>query len=183
MEITTCPQCNTSNPANFRYCKNCGHELPKTEPAVQAEALPEKPVPKSGAAWSKWIGFAVGIMVMLTVKYYFFSMPSYDKALAAAASELNKTCPMMVDKDTRFDNAIALPNNVFQYNYTLVNATKDMVDTMQAQSILEPIMINYVRSNPEMSIQREHKTTLSYYYKDKEGVYLFSIIISPEKYL
>jgi hypothetical protein len=38
----------------------------------------------------------------------------------AAANELNKSCLMMVDQDTRLDNAVALPENVFQYNYTLI---------------------------------------------------------------
>ncbi len=34
------------------------------------------------------------------------------------ASEINKSCPMMIDKETQFDNALAMPGKVFQYNYT-----------------------------------------------------------------
>ena len=57
--------------------------------------------------------------------------------MMAAASELNKSCPMMVDQDTRLDNAIALPENVFQYNYTLVNLTKDELDLEKFTAYME----------------------------------------------
>ena len=34
----------------------------------------------------------------------------------------------MVDSETRLDNTIALPGNVFQYHYTLVNRTAKEIE-------------------------------------------------------
>ncbi|GBL36100.1 hypothetical protein EMGBS15_16950 [Filimonas sp.] len=48
-------------------------------------------------------------------------LPLVDAELVAAAKELNKSCPMMIDKETRLESAEALPNNEFKYNYTLLN--------------------------------------------------------------
>ena len=89
----------------------------------------------------------------------------------------------MIDSETRLDNAISLPNNVFQYNYTLINMLKKNIDIKSIKNQLEPSVINFVKTNPDMEIQRNNKTTINYYYKDKSGVYLFTISVSPDKYL
>src|SRR5258706_10879123 len=80
----------------------------------------------------KTIGSIVGIVVFalsyFAIQQIFFKPVTFDKAMMKAASELNKTCPIMVDQDTRLDNAVTLPDNVFQYNYTLVNLDKSQVN-------------------------------------------------------
>ena len=124
----------------------------------------------------------VGFGVMFAIQQFYFKTPSYNKVMMEIASELNKTCPFMVDRETRFDNAIALPENIFQYNYSLVNAEKASVNSDEIRSHLEPNLINFVKTSPQMKIQREYKTTLNYYYKDKNGEYLFLISITPDKY-
>jgi len=98
------------------------------------------------------------------------------------ASEINKSCPMMIDSDTRLDNAISLPSNIFQYNYTLVNMEKETIDIDMLKGYLEPNITNFVRTNPDMKFQREKKVTVNYYYKDKNGNYLFKISVTPEQY-
>ena len=99
-----------------------------------------------------------------------------------AASEINKSCPMMVDKETRLDNTIALPENVFQYNYTLVNMEVATTDVNQLENYVKPILINTVKTNPDMKTNREHKTTMGYSYKDKNGIFLFKILVTPDLY-
>ena len=47
--------------------------------------------------------------------------------MMAAASEINKTCPIMVDQYTQLDNALALPDNSFQYNYTLIDISGKVI--------------------------------------------------------
>ena len=88
----------------------------------------------------------------------------------------------MVDKETRLDNAVALPNNIFQYNYTLINMEKATTDINRIETYLTPIVINGVKTNPEMKFNRENKTTMGYYYKDKNGEFLFKILVSPDLY-
>lgn len=136
-----------------------------------------------------WIGFAVAFAVFYVIGQIggeilvgLFGKSAFNKSLMESASEINKTCPIMIDNATRLDNAIALPNDVFQYNYTLVNMTKDLINIDEFKSYLEPTITNFVKTNPDMQIMRDNKVTVNYYYKDKGGVYLFTISVKPEQY-
>jgi len=127
-------------------------------------------------------GAVFGVIVIIGIQQFFFKAPSYDKAMMQAASEINKSCPMMVDKETRLDNAVALPDNVFQYNYTLVNMAKSDLDLVQLEEYMRPNLINTVKTNPDMKVNREHRTTFGYYYKDKNGEFLIKILVTPDLY-
>jgi hypothetical protein len=124
----------------------------------------------------------VGAVTLVLVQQFFFKAPSYDEVMMQAASEINKSCPFMVDQETRLDNAVALPGNVFQYNYTLVNMEKATTDISQLENYLKPTLINNVKSNPDMKINRDNKTTMGYYYKDRDGAFLFKILVTPDLY-
>lgn len=102
--------------------------------------------------------------------------------MAAVANEVNAHCPLMIDSLTRLDNAIALPPNIFQYNYTIMSVAGGSLDTSQIKMRLMPNMINFIRTSPQMQYQRDNKWILSYCYKDKSGAYLFTITIDPDKY-
>ena len=116
------------------------------------------------------------------VQYFFFSPPAFDKVMMAAASEINKTCPIMVDQVTRLDNAIALPENSLQYNYTLVNIESTEVNPDTVKKYIEPGIINLVKSSPDMKIYRDNKTTIIYNYRDKNGVFILKLVVTPEMY-
>ncbi|MEO9475744.1 MAG: hypothetical protein ABJG41_09420 [Cyclobacteriaceae bacterium] len=128
------------------------------------------------------IGTVIGAVVILLLKQYFFQSPTFDKVMMKAASELNETCPIMVDSDTRLDNCIALPDNIFQYNYTLVNYTIEDLDIEILRDNLEPMLLNTVSSNPDLQMFRENGVTMAYDYKDKNGLHLLKIVIKPEMY-
>lgn len=127
------------------------------------------------------IAFALSYFV---VKQIFFKPVTFDKAMMKAASDLNKTCPIMIDKDTRLDNAVALPNNKFQYNYTMVNMDKSEldVDIDTLKNYMEPVIINNARTNPSLKTFRENKVTLAYNYRDKNGVFILEIKVTPDLY-
>src|SRR5438105_1646421 len=182
MEKITCTHCGTSNPDNLRYCTNCGYELPKVKIETPAVTV-EQPLEKSKKlSVSQLVGIVVGVGTMFAVQHLFFKTPTYDKAMVEVASEINKTCPLMIDKETRLDNVLSLPGNIFEYNYTLISTGKAFVDTIALKSLMEPKIVNFVKTNPAMKIQRENKTTVNYYYKDKDGNYLFTVSITPDKY-
>jgi hypothetical protein len=128
------------------------------------------------------IGLAIGAIAFVLIQQLFFKAPSFDKVMMKAASELNKTCPIMVDKETRLDNAVSLPGQIFQYNYTLVNMVKDSMNIPDLQNYLEPIITNNVKTNPDLKVYRDHKITMAYYYKDKNGVFVLKIAVTPDKY-
>ncbi len=185
MEKIKCTTCETENPANYKYCSNCGYELPKNKVENVEHVVVKKPAKKSGKG--KPILVVLVYIIFFGLSYFavqrlFFKEPSIDNVMMKVASEVNKNCPVMVDAETRLDNAISLPKNIFQYNYTLLTLEKDKIDTTAIKAYLEPTITNTVKSNPDMKYMRDNKITINYYYKDKEGNYLFSISVPPAKY-
>jgi hypothetical protein len=116
------------------------------------------------------------------VQQFVFKAPSFDKELMKAASELNEACPIMVDQETRLDNAISLPGKIFQYNYTLVNVVKDSLDLQVFEEYMNPMLFNNVKTNPDLEDFRNNKVTIAYNYVDKFGVFLTKISIAPNQY-
>ena len=88
----------------------------------------------------------------------------------------------MVDSETRMDNITALPNHIFMYNYTLINYELGAFDTTEIKKQLEPLILNFVKTSPQMKQIRELKFTLLYHYKDKNSKYLFQITATPQQY-
>jgi len=124
----------------------------------------------------------VSLFVCVMMQQCNSSNAEIDKSMMQAASELNKTCPVMVDQETRLDNAIALPGHIFQYNYTFINMLKDSIDFVALQKEMEPTILNGVKTSPALKKHREKKVTMSYRYVDKKGVFLFKIAITPDQY-
>lgn len=128
------------------------------------------------------VGLAVGLIVYFLVKQFVFAPPSFDKVMMQAASKINESCPIMVDQDTRLDNTIALPENILQYNYTLIHWVKDSVDLKAFEDYIQPIILNNVKSNPDLKIYRDNKTTMTYNYKDMNGEFITKISITADQY-
>ncbi|MDR2065226.1 MAG: zinc ribbon domain-containing protein [Prevotellaceae bacterium] len=164
-----CRKCNEHNSTNAKFCSNCGYELNGKKIFTKKQ--------KNNMAFV--IAF---FLVCFIVKLIFFNAPAVDKELLQTASEMNKMCPVMVDSETRLDNTSVKPGKVFQYNYTLVNMSKDNVDTVELKNILEPGIINSLKSSPDMQYQRDHNVTLNYSYKDKNGFHLFVITVPADRY-
>jgi hypothetical protein len=185
MDKIICLKCGAENKPNVKYCVGCGFELPRIQTEISSDTVDQKSIPASGKM-NRFIGIFVGMMFFFityyAVQHFFFKPGAVSKEMMNIASELNKACPVMVDSITRLDNTIAMPGNVFQYNYTLVNIEKDKLDITGFQNSLEPRIVNLVKTSPQMQYQRDHKWTLNYLYKDKNGVYIFMIVVSPDKY-
>jgi hypothetical protein len=134
----------------------------------------------------KIIGTVVGIVAFglsyFAVQQVILKPATFDKAMMEAASELNKSCPIMVDQETRLDNALALPDNIFQYNYTLINLDKSEVNIDTVKKYIEPGIINNVKTNPDLKAYRDNKVTMAYNYRDKNGVFVLKINVTPDLY-
>ncbi len=182
MEKKNCTNCGMSNDETAKYCSGCGFELPKTESKI-TENMDSK---KTSENKKKILPTIVGIIAFglsyFAVQHFFFKKPSFDKVMVEVASEINKTCPLMIDQNTRLDNTIAMPDNVFVYNYTLVNLEKKDIDINEMKDFIEPNVINNMKTNPDMKLYRENKTTMTYNYKDKKGEFILKINVTPEQY-
>ena len=181
--MNKCNECGKENADNLKYCRWCGYELPKLK-VEEVQPTLQKPV--KNVNYKTLLGIIVGAITSLVafflVQQLLFQTPSFDKLMMKMANEINKSCPIMIDSETRLDNTMTLPPKVFQYNYTLVNIEKETVDIIALKDYLEPNITNFVRTNPDMKVQRENKATINYYYQDKDRNYLFTISVKPEQY-
>ncbi|MBN2597392.1 MAG: hypothetical protein JXR82_11465 [Marinifilaceae bacterium] len=193
--MTFCTKCSKKLGNNYSDWKvrNSDQSFEEYKQAVctteSIDLSKESPKVKNKKGLKYWIAFAVAFAIFYAIGQIggeslagLFRKTTFDKALIETASELNESCPIMIDNATRLDNAIALPDNVFQYNYTLIGMSKDSVNIEELKSYLEPTITNYVKTNPDMQSMRDNKVQMKYYYKDKSGVYLFTISVKPEQY-
>jgi ribosomal protein L37E len=181
----TCNQCGATNFSTSKYCCECGYELPKDklDNANQETIAKGKSIEKKKKLSTASIfGLIFGVVVCFAIQHFFFKAPSLDKEMMKYASEFNKSCPIMIDAETRLDNIVSISSNTVLYNYSLINMDKTDIDTVMMKSMLEPNMINLVKTNPDMKFFRDHKTTMKYSYKDKNGIYICAIAITPDKY-
>ncbi|MCF8449680.1 MAG: hypothetical protein K9G49_07380 [Taibaiella sp.] len=181
-----CPACAAENLSNSKYCSGCGKALPAASAEIETSHIQPSSAKKKPFDKAKIVGTITGIVVFTLTSYgvrkLMFSPPSYDKQLVMAANEINKVCPIMVDASTQLNNAIALPGNAFQYNYTIIDIEKAEVNLDTVKKYLEPGIISNVKNSAEMKIQREHKTTIIYNYKDKNGVDIYKLTVTPDMY-
>lgn len=134
-------------------------------------------------------GAIIAIVILSAIGYFwgkpiikFITKPEVDYALIEVSDKFNKQCPIMLDEETRIDNTIALPDNVFQYYTTLINIDKSTIDIQELKAQIEPRIIYITKTNPIFKGFQEYKTTIKYYYKDKNGAYLFTISVTPYIY-
>jgi hypothetical protein len=125
------------------------------------------------------VGVIVALFTYYAIQKAFFTPPLFDKVLLEVANEVNKTCPMRVDQETQLDNVVALPENTFQYNYTLLNLNRVDMDIDDLKKTLEPNIVNSVKTNPSMKVFRDNKTTMVFYYSDKNKEFVFEIVVPP----
>lgn len=192
--VIICDRCQTENPSYSKYCRGCGYELPK--PAIENNAVTQTPVKsakKVGLGLTiglivagLFIGIILGILIGAAgTAFYLNEFPQLantNKALVDMNNNINRNLPMMIDSETRLDQVMVTDNKTFQYTYTLVNMESGKVDTTAMKNNMEPNIINSVKTAPEMELQRTQKRTFVFYYKDKIGNYLFSIVVTPDKY-
>lgn len=135
---------------------------------------------------------SIGVKIILTlivlfiitqVLKIFLGEPrtSINDDLMKMASEINQHAPVMVDSVTRFDNAVALSNNTFQYNYTLLKAKKSEIETTYLQQAGKEIMLNKVRTSPKMAYFRDNNISIWGAYYDSTGVYICTVRLSHDE--
>jgi hypothetical protein len=99
------------------------------------------------------------------------------------ANLFNNVCPYMIDEDLRLDIVLPVPNNTLQFNYTLVNHTNELIDTVSFKSLMESqYLINLMKGYPKMEQKYKKEWTLYYFFNDKNGEYVCSIVITPDRY-
>ncbi len=101
-----------------------------------------------------------------------------NKILLETSNELNKELPKMVDEYTRLDN-IVTENDIFQYNYTLINANFKDVSKQELRNSLNEKLTNFVCQDQAMKVFVKNYITVNYAYFDKTGKEITVISIPP----
>ncbi len=115
------------------------------------------------------------------VKVIFFGNSSPNREVAKFAKEMNKHCPSMVDIETRMDKVNALPDNILQFDYTLIYRDKDSISIGNLRKFMEPEILNKIKTSPTLSRYLSKNLTWVYSYKDKNGDFIFKITYAPEQ--
>ena len=121
-------------------------------------------------------------MIFIAVQVLFFKTASPDKAVLKFSKELNKTCPTMVDAETRLDKVDALADNSLRFNYTLIYRDKDSLAISNLKKFMEPVILNKIKTSPALSRYLNKNLTWIYSYNDKNGDFIFKITYTPEQF-
>lgn len=95
---------------------------------------------------------------------------------------VNKNCPKMLDEETRLEKVVFTKPSLIIYNYTLVNLSKQNVDTSQFRTALWPGILSTIRVDKDLAGLREHQMNFEYRYYDKSKELIYTFKISPGNY-
>ncbi len=123
----------------------------------------------------------VFVVLFIIVEKVFFKTQSTDKEVLNFVKGMNKTCPAMVDPETRLDKVIAFADQNLQFNYTLVHQVRDLLPVEQLKRYMEPVILNEIKNSGTLRRLLNKKLTWIYSYNDKNGDFVFKVEYSPEQ--
>jgi hypothetical protein len=91
--------------------------------------------------------------------------------LSDAVAGVNAQTPMILDEDTRLDNA-ATAKNLIIYNNTMVNYNADELDADIFTTNLQEAVIEPLCANPDLVFFRTVNVTMVYRYLGKDGKFI-----------
>ncbi len=103
---------------------------------------------------------------------------SKQQALLQVASEINKSTPITVDKETVLVN-VAAKAHALVYNYILSNYSSDKVNSNEFIKIMYPIVKNQACTNPDLKLFWRNNVSLYYSYSGNDGRFIGRLAISP----
>jgi len=127
-------------------------------------------------------GILLCCIILVSAKVFLFKTSSPDKDILKFVKEMNKTCPTMVDPETRLDKVSALAEKSLQFDYTLIYRYKDSVAIGNLRQYMEPVILNKIKTSPALSRYLSKNLTWIYSYNDRNGNFIFKITYTPEQF-
>jgi hypothetical protein len=124
----------------------------------------------------------VAAVLILAIQKIFFKTQSTDKDISAFVKTANKTCPSMIDPETRLDKVMSSSDKNLQFNYTLIHMIKDSLPVERLKNYMEPRIIQRIKASPALNQFLDKELTWVYSYNDKKGDFIFKITYTPEKF-
>jgi hypothetical protein len=131
----------------------------------------------------KIFGLVIVVAVLIVaIQKIFFKAQSTDKEISAFVNTANKTCPSMIDPETRLDKVMASSDKNLQFNYTLIHQIKDSLPVDKLKRYMEPRILQKIRTSPTLNQFLYKNLTWIYSYNDMKGDFIFNITYTPEQY-
>jgi hypothetical protein len=97
------------------------------------------------------------------------NIPSIDSQLLAAANEVNRTAPMMIDADTRLDSATAGPGLSFTYLYSLPQIASTEVAQGAFDAVITPNVKKSGCGSADLKAFFDNGITVHFVYRGHDG--------------
>ncbi len=125
------------------------------------------------------LGFALAGFL---VYYFTFRQPSTFTIMQQKAAELNEEAPLMVDRITQFDSAVAINAKTYRYYYTVLDPQAEFNEGEDYTETLLPIVTNNVKRDTALAFFRQEQVTLEFFWFDSKGSFISSVAVTPELY-
>jgi len=119
------------------------------------------------------------VVVIVAIQKIFFRT---DREVAKFVKGMNKTCPSMIDPETRLDNVVAFEKNNLQFNYTLIYQIRDSLPIPSLKNYMEPLILNKIKNSGTLRKFLDKNLTWIYSYNDKNGDFIFKVTYTPEQF-
>lgn len=125
---------------------------------------------------------AIGFVVAYSLSYSLFSTSVEDK-IGKLVIEMSKSCPKMMDEFTRLDSVVSPKNSrTIKYCYTLSGIDTDSLDLNVVRSNLRGVIIDGIKTSPEMKDLKDNDVLFDYLYFGKNKKKILEINIVPAEY-
>lgn len=99
-------------------------------------------------------------------------------ALHKLVEAFNKSTPMQVDAETRFEKC-EIDGKELTFFYTISDSVFQVKDF---EEMAVPVIKSSIKDNPNIQVYREYGIILKYRYTDTEGELLYELILKPSEY-
>jgi hypothetical protein len=117
------------------------------------------------------------ILFCLPLLYSCNSNNNLDKALIKTVEEINKSCPLFVDEQTRLDYSEIDENGFLHYIYTFPLVSKSDIDVKSFYVKQSDLLNHNYYSNKDLIFLKENDVFLKYTYLDMFNNQIISIVI------
>jgi len=119
------------------------------------------------------------ILLAIAVKKVFFNT---DREVLKFVNAMNKTCPSMVDPETRLDKVLTFDDHNLQFNYTLIYQIRDSLPIPALKNFMEPVILEKIKNSGTLRKFLNKNLTWIYSYNDMHGDFIFKVTYTPEQF-
>lgn len=130
----------------------------------------------------KVIKIVIVVALIFLAQHFFFKNKMIGDEITPLVANYNSACPIMISDDIRMESVNSLPENIVQYDFTLVRVQKENIDVKALNKSVEKEILNSSKTNPSLDAFRDNNSTVVYIYRDNNQKMLFKVLLTPDLY-